>query len=245
MKKGRLNAVHDIILSPPFSNLKLLSLYPNTTRILGTYTLKKRRGLWRVLTTLKKTERGWVNNVGLRNGGIDSVPNKPHIISLAELEDGDWETMLHSLSEKDLIQGVELNISCPNANVKYANSDVLDLAHQLFKQVIVKVPHGTPMPRIFSLAEQGATTLHISNTERTPEGALSGLALQEDNLYIIEELKKWYPTIKVIGGGGIYSLEDLERYRSAGADHFSLSTVLMNPIKTNRIVRGYNALQSL
>ena len=236
--------MHDIILSPPFSNLKLLSLYPNTTRILGTYTLKKRRGLWRVLTTLKKTERGWVNNVGLRNGGIDSVPNKPHIISLAELEDGDWETMLHSLSEKHKIQGVELNISCPNANVKHIDQEVLTLANTLFEQVIVKVPHSTYLPRVFSLVEQGAATIHISNTKRTPEGALSGLDLQKNNLKSISELKKWYPSVKVIGGGGIYSLEDLERYRSAGADHFSLSTILLNPIKTNRIVRGYNALQS-
>ena len=106
LEKGRLNAVHDIILSPPFSNLKPLSLYPNTTRILGTYTLKKRRGLWRVLTTLKKTERV-ITTQACMNGGIDLYLNKPHIISLAELEDGDWETMLHSLSEKDLIQGVE------------------------------------------------------------------------------------------------------------------------------------------
>jgi dihydroorotate dehydrogenase len=236
--------VHDIILSPPFSNLKLLSLYPNTTRILGTYTLKKRRGLWRVLTTLKKTERGWVNNVGLRNGGIDSIPNKPHIISIAELEDGDWETMLLALSEKYKIQGVELNISCPNANVKHIDHEVLTLANTLFKQVIVKVPHSTYLPRVFSLVEQGATTIHISNTKRTPEGALSGLDLQKNNLDAISELKKWYPSVKVIGGGGIYSLGDLERYRSAGADHFSLSTILLNPIKTNRIVRGYNALQS-
>ena len=236
--------MRDIILSPPFSNLKLLSLYPNTTRILGTYTLKKRRGLWRVLTTLKKTERGWVNNVGLRNGGIDSVPNKPHIISIAELEDGDWEAMLLTLSDKHKIQGVELNISCPNAKVKPIDQEALILAKALFKQVIVKVPHDMELPRIFSMAERGVTTFHISNTKQTPQGALSGLELQKSNLDTISELKRWYPFVKVIGGGGIYSLEDLDRYRSSGADHFSLSTVLMNPIKTNRIVRGYNALQS-
>ena len=233
-----------VILSPPFSNIKLFSLYPNTTRVLGTYTLNRRRGLWRVFTTLKKTQQGWVNNVGLRNGGIESVPNKPHIISIAELEDGDWEAMFHSLSHKSLIQGVELNISCPNANVKNIDYKIISLAASLFKEVIVKVPHGIHLPRIFSLVEQGASTFHISNTKRTSQGALSGRSLQEDNLYVISELKRMYPCVKVIGGGGIYSLEDLERYRSAGADHFSLSTILLNPLKTNRIVRGYNALQS-
>lgn len=79
-----------IILSPPFSNLKILSV-PNTTRILGTYTLNQRKGLWRVLTTLKKIEGGWTNNVGLRNGGISKVPNtKGTIISFSALEHGDW-----------------------------------------------------------------------------------------------------------------------------------------------------------
>ena len=42
-----------IILSPPFSNI-----YPNIkgcTRIVGTYTLNRRRGMNRVLTTLRKT----------------------------------------------------------------------------------------------------------------------------------------------------------------------------------------------
>ena len=172
------------------------------------------------------------------------MPNKPHIISIAELEDGDWEAMLLTLSDKHKIQGVELNISCPNAKVKPIDQEALILAKALFKQVIVKVPHDMELPRIFSMAERGVTTFHISNTKQTPQGALSGLELQKSNLDTISELKRWYPFVKVIGGGGIYSLEDLDRYRSSGADHFSLSTVLMNPIKTNRIVRGYNALQS-
>ena len=60
--------------------------------------------------------------------------------------------------------------------------------------------------------------IHISNTKRTPGRTLSGLDLQKNNLKSISELKKWYPSVKVIQS--IYSLEDLERYRSAGADHF-------------------------
>ena len=48
---------NNILLSPPFSNI-----YPdlkNTHRIVGTYTLNKRKGLHRVITTLRKTKKGW------------------------------------------------------------------------------------------------------------------------------------------------------------------------------------------
>ena len=63
-----------IILSPPFSNI-----YPNIkgcTRITGTYTLNRRRGMHRVLTTIRKTENGWLNSVGLRNPGIEKYNKK-------------------------------------------------------------------------------------------------------------------------------------------------------------------------
>ena len=66
--------INKVILSPPFSNI-----YPNikgTTRIVGTYTLHKRKGMYRVLTTLRKTKFGWLNRVGLRNPGIRKF-NKP------------------------------------------------------------------------------------------------------------------------------------------------------------------------
>ena len=105
----------EIIISPPFSNI-----LPNSkhyTRIIGTYTLKRRRGLWRVLTTLRKVKNGWSNNVGLRNPGISKIPNKEVVVSIAELRPGDFDKMLDILSKKDRVLGVEFNISCPNADV--------------------------------------------------------------------------------------------------------------------------------
>ena len=36
----------------------------------------------------------------------------------------------------------------------------------------------------------------------------------------------------VIGGGGIQDLQTIQKYKELGADHFSISTVLFNPIKS-------------
>ena len=227
-----------ILLSPPFSNLALTNFYPNTTRVIGTYTLKRRRGLWRVLTTLKKTNRGWVNNVGLRNGGINTVPNKPFIVSISELEDGDWLGMFNHLSTLDQILGVELNVSCPNAHVKGINKELLHRFNQAFKNVIVKVPHDYEDRYLFSLIECGAKVVHISNTKKTDVGSLSGVELIQKNLQTIKTVKKYYPHVKVIGGGGIYNLEIAKQYIEAGADHLSLSTSLLRPLRTYFLIKG-------
>jgi dihydroorotate dehydrogenase len=230
--------MNKVILSPPFSNLALTNLYPNTTRIIGTYTLNKRRGLWRVLTTLKKTNRGWVNNVGLRNGGIMTVPNKPFIVSIAELESGDWLQMLNHLSTLDNILGVELNISCPNAQVKGVGEDLLRKFNETFNSVIVKVPHDYPEHHLFSLIECGAKVIHISNTKKTEVGSLSGVELIQKNLQTIKTVKKHYPHVKVVGGGGIYNLESAKQYIEAGADYISLSTSLLGPFRTYFLIKG-------
>ncbi len=34
----------------------------------------------------------------------------------------------------------------------------------------------------------------------------------------------------MIGGGGIYDVDDIDRYANAGADHVAIATRLFNPI---------------
>jgi dihydroorotate dehydrogenase len=234
-----LKNLEKIIVSPPFSNLRILCP-PKTTRVLGTYTLEKRKGLWRVLTTLKKIEGGWVNNVGLRNGGIYSVPNiRNTIISFSALEEKDWHVALQELKLKDKISGIEINISCPNAKVQSISPKLLEEIKQSFGFVILKAPHHISLCNLINLVDMGADFIHISNTAPSSEGAVSGTPLLHRNLKTISLIKTFRPAVKVIGGGGIYSLECLKRYESAGADHFSLSTALIDPINARKIVRQY------
>ncbi len=227
-----------IIISPPFSNLRVFKI-ERTTRILGSYTLNKRSGLWRVLTTLRKVEGGWTNNVGLRNGGVKSIPNTEDVISISALEEKDWPELISEITERDKVLGVEINVSCPNAEVKGVSKEIVDQLKTHFSFLIVKTPHAPPFDLYLRLIDIGVDYLHISNTMPTDKGALSGRPLIERNLEDIRKIKSECQEVKVIGGGGIYDLETVDKYQNAGADHFSLSTILLNPLKARKLVKEY------
>jgi dihydroorotate dehydrogenase len=67
---------------------------------------------------------------------------------------------------------------------------------------------------------------------------LSGIALIPPNIKLIRQIKSKNEKIKIIGGGGIYDVETLKLYERAGADHFSLSTAILNPIKFYKIIKN-------
>lgn len=231
--------MNKIILSPPFSNL-----YPNikgTTRITGTYTLNRRKGMHRVLTTLRKTKHGWLNSVGLRNPGIERFNKKNSIVSIALQSIEEWPEFLKIIKEKKKkynILGIEFNVSCPNHSVSNINSEIVKEAKTELNLVIIKIPHNSSLSNINAFCKLGADTIHISNTKKTKKGALSGRSLIDQNLLDIIYIKENYGnSIKIIAGGGIYSFDELVLYKKAGADYFSLSTSLINPFKTFSIIR--------
>ena len=78
--------------------------------------------------------------------------------------------------------------------------------------------------------------MHISNTKSTQDGAMSGKCLIKKNIENIRFIKN-ISKQKVIAGGGIYSFKDFKKYYDAGADMFSLSTVLLNPIKSYFLIK--------
>lgn len=227
------------IVSPPLSNLKIFSP-KNTTRILGTYTLERRVGIWRVLTTLKKLEGGWANNVGLRNGGIKTAPNANNIISISVFNQSEWIPMIKELKKKNKIMGVEINVSCPNAQVSMIPQEYLKELKNQFDYVIVKTPHFASLCYYLRLIDTGVDLVHISNTRPSEIGAISGTSLVDANVKKIKEVKSFRPNVKVIGGGGIYDLETVLKYEDAGSDYFSLSTALFTPLKTRLLLREYN-----
>ena len=228
-----------IILSPPFSNMYT---HPKATNIVGTYTLKKRRGLWRVLTTLKRTDNGWLNNVGLRNPGIDRLKNKPVIVSISELEASEWDKLIDSIVVREKVIGVEFNVSCPNAAILPINEKIIARSNRLFSNTIVKLPHMIDDKTLCEILSLGEFIVHVSNTKQTLDGALSGEELICNNLKTIDKIKKLDPERKIIAGGGIYNLRALLDYEDVGADYFSLSTIMINPFKTYSLIRDYYSL---
>lgn len=210
---------------------------------MGSYTWNPRPGLaWNALKSLRPIRGGWVNRIGLRNPGLaaafNSISNEA-VMSLAGIEDGDWERMVEFLwcllgDDKDRI--VEINLGCPNVHEYGIDPDTLARYARHFT-VIAKLP---PTDAAYELAamcsQSGVRILHLSNTIPTSRGGESGRRLKALNLPIVESMKSRYPETTIVAGGGIYSGRDIVDYEKAGATHFSLSTIWFNPLRARRLL---------
>ena len=87
------------------------------------------------------------------------------------------------------------------------------------------------------LIDQGFTTFHASNTYKTAKGARSGRFLEPYTIMTLEYLRSQLgEDRRLIAGGGITHLTDIETYMNAGADDFSLGTVCFNPYRLHKLL---------
>lgn len=231
-----------VIISPPFGNYIERDW---ATSVKGTFTLNRRWGLWwRVLTTLRKTEGGWINDIGLRNKGIKNVSYKKlsrdnQIISIAGTSGSEWMQLIDHLSTDTLNTPTplwtELNVSCPNVTCD-ADVSIFWMAVSQLENVCVKVaPTHSGCLVIEHAYRAGIRTVHIGNSHPTKRGGESGLLAKTAALNSIAWAKDKYPDLTIIGGGGIYTPRDARDYRDAGVDHYSLSTIWFTPSKVEAV----------
>ena len=225
------------VISPPFGNY---FSHPDATRIRGSYTLERRKGLiWNTIKSFRKVEGGWVNKIGLRNCGVASAPTDgDSIYSLSAIQPDDWAHIYDRLHSE--ISMIEINLGCPNLDdtTIAPSKGMFDLLHMLFKVVIVKIAptdHGFAQGRRL-VEECGVSILHCCNTVPSDRGGISGTQLKPISLDFVEKFRQLYPELTIIGGGGIYTHFDIVEYDNAGADHFSLSTAFMKPWKAKEII---------
>ena len=217
-----------IVISPPFSHYIGL---PWATRIRGTFTRYPRDG---IIKNSLKTVRpdfkngSWTNKMGLVNKGFpyDNV-KKNSIYSVTAFNLDDWYYLLDNIPQDTII---ELNISCPNSNEIFVLGDVItDFVHK-FKSVILKLPSNSIKETLdwyeFGV-DFGVKAFHIGNTIKTDKGGLSGREIQKVSLPVIHKIREFDDESIIIGGGGIYSKEDVRKYKDVGADIISLSTVFI------------------
>ena len=189
--------------------------------------------LHQTIRTLRPVAGGWVNQIGLRNRGLQTVKFRDqHIYSLVGLDDGDWEQMLQFCPTG---LRVEINLGCPNVHDYGIDLTVLTAYCRKFR-VIVKLPPTVTIAGIARVILAGADHLHLCNTLPSPQGGISGRQLQQSSLTMVCATARLFPTVKIIGGGGIYSPRDVEAYTRAGADHFSLSTIWFTPWRVPRVL---------
>lgn len=249
MKNERLK---DVIISPPFGNYLKFSW---ATSVAGTFTLRRRPGIIKqAIKTIRLTDRGWVNRMGLRNKGVENIRSidNSKIYSVSAISNYfDWTQILMYLSHNNLsAEMVELNISCPNVHPGLEPGISFELAKKYsraFKVVIAKLPPTIESISLFGKYYwYGIKTFHLCNTVPVDKGGLSGREVKAQSLYIINKIRTLYPhdNYTIIGGGGIYTPQDIVDYRNAGADHFSLSTIWFTPWKVISVVRFINRRQA-
>ena len=227
-----------LFISPPFGNYINLE---KTVPIRGSFTLEPRPGLFmQILKTLRFSfeKNGWINKIGLRNRGIDYAVDtykKGEIISVALINQSDAFWMATKIPEH---MDIEINVSCPNVEKsKKIYKTVYNLFHHDRKWCILKLSPTTTERDIDYFYKKGFRQFHCSNTIMQKcdtcgyvYGGLSGPSVKPYSLNLIRYIKTNYSDTTVIGGGGIRSMKDVEEYREAGADHFSVSSLCFNPI---------------
>jgi dihydroorotate dehydrogenase len=164
-------------INPPFGNYINL---PNTTRIYGSYTLHPRNGLiMQIMKTLRYSKKygGWVNQIGLRNKGIDyaieHVP-KEHVISVAIMKEDEISKLIEKIPND---RNIELNISCPNVKKSGGLSNIEGFLNNKRKWCIIKLSPMTTEKEIDEYYKKGFRQFHCCNTIPVKEGGLSGKSL--------------------------------------------------------------------
>ena len=234
-------------------------------------------------TRIHKTQYGLLNSIGLQNPGIDAFLEKdileykdvtcPRIISFSASKISEFESMLETLETNDLIDGYEVNVSCPNVENEgqafgTEAAIIYDLTSKLAKltkkELIIKLtPNVNNIAEIAKAAELGgATALSMINTVygmaidwktgksfiKQGVAGYSGPAIKPIALAAVYKSSKEVK-IPIIAVGGISKYEDVLEFIYAGATAVSIGTAQlpepMLPMKILEDLENYCALNNL
>jgi dihydroorotate dehydrogenase len=221
-----------LFISPPFGNYINL---PKTRSIKGSFTLEPRSGLiMQIIKTLRYDFRnkGWVNKIGLRNRGIDWAIKKykfdtDSIVSIAIMDYKEIDILNKKIPNN---MDLELNISCPNVKNNLIHDDLYKFLNNERNWCNIKLSPITDMELVDKYYNQGFRHFHCCNTLPTLNGGLSGIAIQKYSFDLITKIRNKYPDTIIIGGGGITNITDIKKYKYSGANYFSVSSIMFNPI---------------
>ena len=221
-----------------------------------TITLKPRLG--NEPPRIVETASGVLNSIGLQNVGIDAFINEklpffreydvPLIVSIAGETTDEYVQLVKTL-QGEKIDGLELNLSCPN--IKYKRKLMFAQDPQATHQVVSRVRKATSLPLMVKLSpnvtdiasiakvceEAGADGVSLINTftgmaidveSRKPvlrqiTGGLSGPAIKPIALRMVYEVHKAVK-IPIIGMGGIMTAGDALEFIIAGAKAVAIGT---------------------
>ena len=235
-----------------------------------TITLKPKAG--NPPPRIYETECGVLNSVGLENPGLDvfikeKLPlirklKAKCIVSVGGFSTSEYKTIVTRLSQKSGVDAIELNLSCPNLQLKKLVSQSPKATYQLIKTLrkltkkplVVKItPEVTDIAKVAKAAQEaGADAIALVNTffsmaididTQKPVlgnvyGGYSGKAIKPMSLYRVWKVSQ-NVKIPVIGGGGIETWRDAVEFILAGATAVSIGTInLTYPNSAKDITKG-------
>lgn len=182
------------------------------------------------------------------------------LVSIAALDEQETLECLTTL--EPLVDGIEVNISSPNTaglrkfQEPEAFRGLLDILNEgRTKPLFIKIPpymnqteHENVMSLVRACRDAGMTGITVMNTIPVEDarlamgrGGLSGLAIREDMLRIVPEIRAEVGGEMVINAcGGIATAEDARRALAAGANTVQIYTsmVYRGPGVVGEIVKG-------
>lgn len=221
---------------------------------------------------IAETECGMLNSIGLANLGLDEflkkkVPliekfNNVVFVNVAGKELKDYIKVAEKLNGIDCIQGIEVNISCPNVkeggvafgtDPKVAAEVTREVRKVYKKHIMVKLsPNVTDITAIAKAVEaEGADSLSLINTLfgmaidtktfrpkiKSVVAGYSGPGIKPVALQAVYKCSKAVK-IPLIGIGGIYTAEDVVEFMLAGATAVQIGTAnFTNPLSSLKIAK--------
>lgn len=221
---------------------------------------------------IKETPCGLINSIGLENIGVDAflgsvIPqlrdiDTKIIVNIFGTEMEEYVELARRLNKLKRIDGLEMNISCPNVKAGGAEFGKDPLVVQTItrkvrdetdKALIVKLsPMVTSIIDIAISAQRGgADAVSIANTYPAmaidiksgapflgaKSGGLSGPAIKPVTLKLVYDTYGRID-IPIIGVGGISTVEDIIEYALAGASAVQAGTAnFINPCATPQLVK--------
>jgi len=236
-------------------------------------TLENREG--NPYPRMAETPSGMLNSVGLQNKGIEYFINNtyPHIrkydtniiINVNGSTVEEYVELTEIISDLEDIDGIELNISCPNVkmggmafgtHLPTSEKVIREVRKVCKKNLMVKLsPNVTSITDFAKVAEaEGADSVSLINTLlgmavdaetrrsvlSTVTGGLSGPAIKPVALRMVWQVSKAVK-IPVIGIGGIMNATDAAEFMIAGAAAIQVGTAMfIHPTATVDIIKGLN-----
>ncbi len=228
-----------------------------------------------------ETASGMLNSIGLQNVGLEAFLKKklpflrklkgPKIIvNLAGESVAEYVALARRLEEQSGIDGLELNISCPNCErggIEFGvdpklTAEVVGKVRRVTRRTLIAKlsPNVTDITLIARAAvNAGADALSLINTLlgvavdakswrpriATVSGGLSGPAVKPVALRMVWQVHRALPKVPLIGIGGIMTAEDAVEFLLCGAGAVQVGTAnYVNPRAPLEIIQGLTSYLS-